>query len=165
MSRKALWLAALAALILAVAGVVWARRPAAPPQQPIAFDHKIHRDFGMDCAACHQLVDKAERSGLPTANLCMTCHTVFKADSPEVKKIAQFRDSRRPIPWVRLYQLPDFVYFNHARHVKSGIACAQCHGSTGTVRASRTEREIDMDFCTECHTERGAPNDCATCHQ
>ncbi len=165
MTRKA-WLIALCLLLaLAAAIAVWAWLPEPAPVQPIAFNHKLHMDQKMGCTNCHQLADKAARSGLPTANLCMACHQAIKADSPEVKKIAQYRDRREPIPWARIYQLPDFVYFNHVRHVQSGIACSVCHGLTGTVPVSRQERNLEMDFCVECHTARHAPTDCATCHQ
>ena len=165
MIRKTLFVAPILVLALAVAGAVWAWWPAPAPAQPINFSHKLHRDQKMECTDCHQLAVKSRTSGLPTANLCMTCHQAIKFDSPEVKKIAQFRDSGRPIPWVRLYQLPDFVYFNHVRHVKSGIACATCHGGTGALPVSRAEREFTMAFCTDCHEARGASTDCATCHK
>lgn len=134
------------------------------PAQPINFNHKLHRDQGMECTDCHQLANKTRRSGLPTANLCMACHMAIKTESPEVKKIAQFKESRQPIPWVRLYQVPDFVYYNHMRHIKSGIVCATCHGTTGTLPVSEAVRTFSMSFCTDCHQQRGAPTDCATCH-
>ncbi len=166
MLKKSLLGIGILLVALAVAGAVWALRPPTAPVQPIAFDHKLHVEKAqMQCTQCHQLADKSRHSGLPTANLCMTCHVAIKFDSPEVKKIAEYRESRRPIPWVRLYELPDFVYYNHMRHVTSGIACATCHLSTGTVTVSRAEREFTMAFCMDCHKERGASNDCATCHK
>lgn len=155
----------LVVLAFGLAAVVWGRRAERPPAQPIAFDHRLHRDQKMECLDCHQQADKARNAGLPTANLCMTCHQAIKFDSPEVKKIAAFRDSHQAIPWVRLYQVPNFVYFNHSRHVRLGIACGQCHHNTGTVTVSRTEREFTMNFCVDCHREQRASVDCATCHQ
>ena len=145
--------------------VSWCLGGHAQPRQPINFNHKIHVDQKMECTDCHQLAKKSRRSGLPTANLCMACHQVIKADSPEVKKIAAYKEKRQPIPWVRLYQVPEFVYYSHMRHVNSGIACATCHGTTGTEPVSRAVREFTMGFCMDCHQERGVSNDCATCHQ
>ena len=135
-------------------------------QQPIAFNHKLHADQKIECVDCHQLVMKSRHSGMPTANLCMTCHAVIKKDSPEVKKIAQYKTERRPIPWVRLYQVPGFIYYNHERHVTAaGLACSTCHGATGTEAVSVAYRQFTMGFCIDCHKERKAPNDCSVCHR
>jgi predicted CXXCH cytochrome family protein len=133
-------------------------------QQPINFNHKLHIDQKMDCTDCHQLATKTRRSGLPTANLCMACHAAIKRESPEVQKIAQYKKEKKPIPWVRLYQLPNFVYYNHSRHINSGIACATCHGTTGTLPVAQAVRTFSMGFCMDCHQQRKASNDCATCH-
>ena len=134
--------------------------------QPVAFNHKLHLEQKIECMDCHQLVMKTRRSGLPTANLCMPCHAVIKADSPEIKKVAQYRAVHRPIPWVRLYQVPGFIYYNHERHVKAGgLACSTCHGATGTEEVSVAYRQFTMGFCIDCHKERKAPNDCTVCHR
>ncbi len=160
------WVAiALGALAIVIAGLLWARRSAPPPAQPVAFDHALHLRQKLACADCHVLVETAEKAGLPTANLCMTCHQVIKTGSPEVQKVAQFQKARRPIPWVRLYQVPDFVYFNHSRHIKAGMKCSECHGNTGATVVSVTEKEFAMATCVDCHTMKKASNDCLTCHK
>src|SRR5580704_3805408 len=92
--------------------MVCARASAAvpsPEDQPIAFNHKQHADQKIECTDCHKLALKTRRSGLPTANLCLTCHRAIKADSPEIKKLAQYKANHQAIPWVRLYQLPGHV--------------------------------------------------------
>lgn len=150
--------------LAAAAGILWARR-AAPPVQPINFDHALHARQQLGCIDCHALVETFEHAGLPTANLCMTCHMVIKTESTEVQKIARFQKARQPIPWVRLYEVPDFVYFNHSRHVKANVKCAECHGNTGTVAVSATEKRFTMATCVDCHTARKAPSDCLTCHK
>ncbi len=135
-------------------------------EQPVAFNHKLHLDMKIECTDCHQLAMKTRRSGLPTASLCMTCHRAIKANSPEIKKVAQYKSEHRAIPWVRLYQLPGHVYYNHERHVKaSGIACSTCHGATGTEAASVAYRTFTMGFCIDCHKERKVTNECSTCHR
>ncbi len=158
----------LALILVMLAGVVaaflWGRRPAAP-EQPVTFDHSLHLEQNLKCTDCHRLVEHSEKAGLPTANLCMTCHQVIKSDSPEVQKIAQFQQTRQFIPWVRLYEVPEFVYFNHSRHVKAEIECAECHGNTGTTVVSAPEKEFTMATCMDCHRVRGASNDCLTCHK
>jgi hypothetical protein len=136
------------------------------PAQPVAFNHKLHvEQQKMECANCHQLATKSRRSGLPTANLCMACHLVIKAGSPEIKKLAAYQEKGQAIPWVRLYQLPAFVYYSHRRHVNSGIECQTCHGATGTTEVSASTRTFSMAFCMDCHRQKGASNDCAVCHQ
>ena len=158
----------LALIPIALAGVLavflWPRREA-PPVQPVTFDHSLHLEQKLKCPDCHRLVEQSEKAGLPTANLCMTCHQIIKSDSPEVQEIAKFQKDRQFIPWVRLYEVPEFVYFNHSRHVKAEISCAECHGNTGTTAVSVAEKEFTMATCMDCHRLRGASNDCLTCHK
>ncbi len=157
-------IAALAIVTTVVTTVLWGRRPP-PPTQPIAFDHAQHARQKLVCNDCHVTAESTAMAGLPTANLCMTCHQVIKSESPEVKKIAAFQQARQPIPWVRLYEVPLFVYFNHSRHLKAGMKCSECHGTTGTVAVSATEKEFSMATCMDCHSARKASNDCLTCHK
>jgi len=160
---KALAVAVLAAT--AVAAGLWWSGSEPPPAQPVAFDHKLHAEAGLTCDTCHQLYDASAKAGLPTANFCMSCHQVVKSDSPEVKKIAQFQQAGGIIPWVRLYETPGFVYFNHSRHIKAEVKCAECHGNTGTVSVSAAEMEFTMAACMDCHRVRKASLDCLTCHK
>ena len=149
-------------LLLASLSCLWAQ----PPQQPINFNHKSHvEQQKMECTNCHQLATKSRHSGLPTANLCMACHMVIKANSPEIKKLATYKQKGQAVPWVRLYQLPGFVYYSHRRHVNSGIECKTCHGSTGTTEISESTRTFTMAFCMDCHRQKNVSNDCAVCHQ
>ena len=162
--RTVVALLGILAASAAVVTLLWGRRPP-PPVQPVRFDHELHARQQLACADCHFLAAKGEHAGLPTANLCMTCHQVIKSDSPEVRKVAQFQQARRPIPWVRLYEVPHFVYFNHSRHLKAGLQCAECHGKTGTVAVSASEKQFTMATCMDCHTARRASNECLTCHR
>jgi hypothetical protein len=136
------------------------------PAQPIAFNHKLHVDMKMECTDCHQLALSSRHAGLPTANLCMACHRSIKAKSPEVQKILQYKTDHQSIPWVRLYQLPSFVYYNHERHVRAGgLPCKICHMATGTEAVTVAYRTFTMGFCMDCHKERKVSNDCSTCHR
>jgi hypothetical protein len=161
------FLAYLASKVAMLGGVLlWALWPGppAPADQPVQFNHKLHIEQKMECTDCHTLATQTRRSGLPTANLCTTCHRAIKKDSPEIQKIARYRATHQSIPWVRLYQLPDFVYYNHMRHVKAGIECSVCHGNTGREPEARAYRDFSMRFCMDCHEQRKVSNDCATCH-
>src|SRR5438094_8089506 len=96
----------------------------------------------------------------------MTCHRGIKKDSSEIKKIAEYKSKHQSIPWARLYQVPNWVYYNHERHVKAAqIACSTCHGATGTEIVSVAHRKFTMGFCMDCHKERKVSNVCSTCHR
>jgi hypothetical protein len=42
------------------------------------------------------------------------------------------------VKWVRIHNLPDFVYFNHAQHVTvGGIECQTCHGPVETYEIQK----------------------------
>src|SRR5689334_24957982 len=96
--------------------------------QPVQFSHKHHvGDDGLDCRYCHTSVETAASAGLPPTSTCMNCHKQIWADSPYLEPVrASFRTGK-PIEWIRVYNLPDFVYFNHSIHVKKGVGCSTCH--------------------------------------
>src|SRR6516225_2629121 len=98
--------------------------------QPVQFSHKHHvGDDGIDCRYCHTSVETAASAGMPSTAVCMNCHKQIWADSPYLEPVrASFR-SGRPLEWLRVNDLPDFVYFNHAIHVNKGVGCSTCHGA------------------------------------
>src|SRR5690606_19497781 len=100
------------------------------PKQPIAFSHKLHAgDHQIDCNYCHSSVYKGKNAGIPSANICMNCHNSILTESPEIQKIYRAIETNRPIEWVRIHNLPDLAYFNHAQHTNvGGIECQTCHG-------------------------------------
>ena len=100
------------------------------PTQPIAFSHKIHAgQYEIDCNYCHTGVRKSKSANIPSANICMNCHSAIKTESPEIKKIYAAVEKNQPIEWVRIHNLPDLAYFNHSQHVKvAEIECQECHG-------------------------------------
>ncbi len=126
------------------------------PTQPIAFSHKIHAgDFQIDCNYCHTGVRKSKNANIPSPNICMNCHNpndgILK-DSPEIKKIFAAVDNNAPIEWVRVHNLPDLAYFNHAQHVEVGnIECQTCHGPIEEMDVVRQHSNLTMGWCIDCH--------------
>ena len=147
------------------------------PEQPIPFSHKLHAgEMQMDCKYCHVGVDKGRHAVVPAVNICMNCHSTVKTDSPHIKKLTEYYESGEPIPWVRLYRTPDYVYFNHAVHIKKGFDCAQCHGDVASMDTLVHAKRITMGRCIECHkgahdeqpgitsNDKG-PINCSVCHR
>ena len=166
------------------------------PDQPIAFSHEIHAGLnGVDCNYCHSSAKNSAHSGVPSANVCMNCHAVVKGGDDEAKnEIGKIWKSfgldietddfdwnkvdtynQTPIEWVRVHNLPDHAYFNHAQHVTvGGLECQQCHGNmqektVGQVATAEELNKIDynikdgiefdhptltMGWCIDCHRQK-----------
>ena len=136
-----------------------------PVNQPIAYSHKTHIRLGLKCAECHTMPGKGTAATFPAESKCMGCHTAVKKDSPEILKLAHFYAEKKPVPWVRVYQLPDYVWFSHKRHLaKPGIGCDTCHGPVAERDIIVKEKPITMQACMTCHEQRDASNECNFCH-
>jgi hypothetical protein len=102
---------------------------------------------------------------VPKESFCMGCHTKVKSDSPEIQKLAKFAKEKQPVPWVRIYRVPDMVWFSHVLHVKDAeLPCSACHGDVGTRDVLFQEKSISMSTCMDCHARMQAANGCDTCH-
>lgn len=124
------------------------------PVQPVAYNHDLHvTQLGLDCRYCHTNVDKSGHANVPAASTCMSCHNVVKADSPALALIRDSYNSGQPVDWVRVHQVPDYVYFNHAAHVNRGVSCASCHAQVNRMEVVRQSKPFSMAFCLECHRE------------
>ena len=123
------------------------------PQQPIAFSHKLHAGTNqIDCNYCHTGVYKSKSANIPSANMCMNCHGEILKESPEIQKIYTAIEQNRPIEWVRVHNLPDLSYFNHAQHVAvGGIACETCHGDIKNMDVVYQHAPLTMSWCINCH--------------
>ena len=136
------------------------------PAQPIPFSHKLHvGGQNLKCATCHKNPDPGERMGLATAALCMQCHEEVKADSPAIQKLAAFAKDKRDIKWVRVYEIPSFVFFSHRAHLESGATCTECHGEVKELEQMSKVKEMNMASCMNCHQAKGASTDCTYCHE
>lgn len=139
--------------------------PGPEVKQPIAYSHKTHVAMGLKCIGCHAMPGDGFQASYPKETVCMGCHTGIKKESPEIQKLAAFAAKKEPVPWARVYQVPDMVWFNHALHVKDAqIACAGCHGDVAQRPVLFKEKATSMKVCMQCHAERMAPNGCDTCH-
>ncbi len=123
------------------------------PKQPIAFSHKLHAgEMKINCAYCHTGVYKGKQSGIPSANICMNCHNAIKRESPEIQKIYTAIETNKPIEWVRVHNLPDLAYFNHAQHTNvGGIECKNCHGEIEKMEVVQQRSTLTMGWCIDCH--------------
>jgi len=122
------------------------------PTQPIPYSHRLHvSELGLDCRYCHTNVETAAHANIPTTETCMNCHSQIKVDSPHIKKIKQSLDSGVPIQWVKVHKLPDYVYFNHSRHINAGISCVSCHGRVDQMEVVHQAKPLSMSWCLECH--------------
>lgn len=125
------------------------------PTQPIAFSHKLHSGaYQINCTYCHTGVYKSKSANIPSTNICMNCHNAIKQESPEIQKLYRAIATGRPVEWVRVHNLPDLAYFNHAQHTKvGGIECQQCHGPIETMEVVQQYSSLTMGWCITCHRE------------
>jgi mono/diheme cytochrome c family protein len=141
------------------------------PTQPIWFSHKIHAgQNGINCVYCHNSVEKGKAAGIPSVNICMNCHMgVQEGKVSGTKEIAKIYDAigwdpdknqyiegydQKPIEWVRIHNLQDFVYFNHSQHVVVGKQeCQTCHGQIQEMDEVYQYSELTMGWCINCHRE------------
>lgn len=134
------------------------------PEQPIPYSHKTHLAMGLKCANCHTNPDPGEIMGIPPESKCMACHQTVRTESPHIQKLAAYVKDNKPIPWVRIYRIPGYVYFSHRTHTTAGFACQLCHGPVAERDAMRKEVGISMGDCMDCHRRNKASIDCKFCH-
>jgi hypothetical protein len=143
--------------------MVWVRTPVARGEdlkitQPVPFDHRVHvTGLQIDCRYCHAGAERGEWAGLPATQKCMSCHTQSWISSSVFEPVRQSLATGRPIPWRRVNELPDFVYFNHAIHVNKGVGCETCHGRIDEMSQVHQAQPLTMGWCVGCHVNPG-PN-------
>jgi len=148
--------------ILALIAVVWltlykalpAQSGLLTPQQPIAFSHKHHvGDDGIDCRYCHWSVEKSAFAGIPSADVCLTCHSQLFSDAPLLEPLRAAARTGMPLHWVRVHDLPDFVFFDHSIHVAKGVGCVECHGRVDRMPRIERVASLEMQWCLSCHRD------------
>lgn len=123
------------------------------PAQPVPYSHKLHAgDLKLQCASCHTNPDPGEAMTIPQAAGCKTCHAK-----------APFVTSGEEIKWVRVYQVPNFVFFSHRSHIAANT-CEDCHGPVAQRVQLAREKDLSMGSCMNCHREKKVSNDCTFCH-
>lgn len=122
------------------------------PVQPVPYSHALHvNQLGLDCRYCHSNVEKSGVANLPTAQTCMNCHSQVRTDSPLLAPVRAAYQSGEPVRWVRIHQVPDYVYFNHSVHVSRGVSCVSCHGQINEMETVYHAKSLSMGFCLDCH--------------
>ncbi|HPQ08871.1 MAG TPA: cytochrome c3 family protein [Bacteroidia bacterium] len=148
----------------------WKTQKGYKPEQPIKFSHKIHAgDNEIACQYCHNSVEKSRHSGIPTVNVCMNCHkgiqegpNTGKTEIAKIYAAAGYDPSTgkydpakaNPIRWIKVYNLPDHVYFSHQQHVVVGkLDCEKCHGNVKEMDVVEQKNPLTMKWCINCHRE------------
>ena len=206
MTRRRQWalvpgfvaLAGLVAVLSAYAGASSSQGFA--PEQPIKFPHPVHvQTLGMNCLYCHYSANKSPDPGLPAMSTCMGCHTIIGPNRPatdstpartsaEIQKLQKAWADEKPVEWVRIHKVPEYVHFPHMRHVSAGVTCQTCHGKVQEMAQVYQFAELNMGWCINCHVKgykpaegmeaagltptdsalaaepKKAPYDCSVCH-
>jgi hypothetical protein len=157
LSRAAFVLAPIAAMGAAWLGYSWTWSGYSTgvdrvPRQPVPFSHKHHvSGLGIDCRYCHASVEKSSFADMPPTQTCMTCHSQIWNQSEMLEPVRESFRTGKPIAWVRVNDLPGYVYFNHAIHENKGVGCAVCHGEVDEMAMTRKTAPLYMKWCLECH--------------
>ena len=123
-----------------------------PIEQPVPFSHKHHvGDDGIDCRYCHTSVENSSFAGIPSTETCMTCHSQLFKDASVLQAVRDSWQTGAPVKWVRVHDLPDYVYFDHSIHVNKGVGCATCHGQVNEMPLTFKTQELYMRWCLNCH--------------
>lgn len=143
--------------LLFVAGSFWVRsswwtEKEAPPPQPVPFSHR-HHVGGLDiaCRYCHTSVEDSATAGLPSTDICMTCHSQLWTNAAALAPVRESLRTGEPLRWRRVHDLPDFAYFNHSIHVNKGVACETCHGRVDRMALTAKANDMHMQWCLDCH--------------
>ncbi|HEY4003204.1 MAG TPA: cytochrome c3 family protein [Candidatus Xenobia bacterium] len=121
-------------------------------EQPIPFSHRHHvGDDGIDCRYCHTSVEHSTFAGLPSTETCVGCHSQLWTQASVLQPLRDSWSQHKPIIWNRVYNLPDFVFFNHEIHVHHGVGCSTCHGDVSTQALTRKSAPLTMQWCMDCH--------------
>lgn len=165
-------------------------------EQPIEFPHDRHAgDMQINCMYCHTYARRSMVSGIPPLQKCIGCHQSIESvrETPRIKKLFEYWEGSKdgtiapktPIPWKKVHDLPDFVRFNHERHIQRFYfqqekpvqeVCGYCHGDVKTMTVARRSKSLSMGWCVSCHEKDHAvdavstkttqgPNDCWQCHK
>jgi len=125
-----------------------------PIEQPVPFSHKHHAGGdGIDCRFCHTSVEISPFAGIPATEICMTCHSQIWTDSPMLEPVRESFRTGKSLEWVRVYQLPGYVYFDHSIHIHKGIGCSTCHGRVDLMPLTWRANPLQMEWCLGCHRQ------------
>ena len=123
-----------------------------PFDQPVPFSHQHHvGGLGIDCRYCHSSVETSSFAGIPATETCMTCHSQLWTEAPLLAPVRASLTTNTSLKWNRVYDLPDFAYFDHSIHVTKGVGCSTCHGRVDQMPITWKTQTLYMKWCLECH--------------
>lgn len=137
-------------------------------EQPIEFPHDRHAGdaakggMQIDCMYCHTYARRSAVAGIPPLQKCIGCHQSIESvrNKPRIQELFKYWDAKKPVPWKKVNDMPDFVRFNHERHIKRFIeqqnrptqeACGYCHGDVKQMTVARRSKPLSMGWCASCH--------------
>lgn len=145
--------------IIAEEAIALGRSKDYSPDQPIKFSHMVHAGQNkINCMYCHSGAEYSKTAGIPSMNVCLNCHMVVREGSRsgqfEINKIFAAVENKQPVKWVKVYNLPDHVFFSHAQHVTVGkLKCQVCHGPVEQMNRITEVRQLSMGWCVNCHRD------------
>lgn len=157
LARMSLMLALAFVGLLGYLGMTLMRSPWLTRQnetivQPVQFSHAHHvGGEGFDCRYCHTSVEKSAFAGIPPTKTCMNCHSQLFSNAPILEPVRASFKNDTPMRWIRVNDLPDFVYFSHKIHVKQGVGCVTCHGQVDKMPLMYQAQTLQMEWCLDCH--------------
>lgn len=132
----------------------WVTRQGQRADQPVPFSHRHHiQGLGIQCQYCHTSVEKSSYAGIPPTKTCMNCHAQIWTNAAMLEPVRKSWATGESVKWIRIHDLPDYVYFNHEIHVNKGIGCASCHGRVDEMPIMYAENSLQMEWCLNCHRE------------
>jgi hypothetical protein len=135
------------------------------PLQPVPYSHKLHAGkLKLDCRYCHNTVERTAGAAIPATATCGNCHGrdrvkenatlgVIFPDSDALAPIRTSLETKEPVLWIKVHDLPDFVYFNHSAHINRGVSCVSCHGRVDKMDVVTQVEPMSMKWCLDCHRE------------
>jgi len=140
--------------------------------QPIEFPHARHaapasqKGYEINCLYCHSYARRSRVAGIPTLAKCMGCHRYIATDKKPIQTLTEYWKTGKPVPWKKVHDLPDFVYFSHERHVQRFVfqqgqpvqqVCGYCHGDVKTMKVAERRKPLRMGWCLSCHKQFQTP--------
>src|SRR6202790_8591 len=130
----------------------YATRAKVPVEQPVPFSHEHHvGGLGIDCRYCHTTVENSSFANIPPTKTCMNCHSQIWNNAAMLEPVRESFRTDHSIRWIRVHDLPDYVYFNHSIHVAKGVGCTTCHGQINKMPLTWQENSLQMAWCVDCH--------------
>jgi hypothetical protein len=145
--------------VLMVESIALGRSENYEPAQPIKFSHMVHAGQNqIDCKYCHTTAETSKTASIPSVNICLNCHTLVREGTRsgkfEINKIIQAAENNKPVEWIKVHNLPEYVFFSHAQHVSAGkLDCQVCHGDVKTMDRIVQVKDLSMGWCVNCHRD------------